>query len=216
MNTIDAVMSTRTAPRALRGLRTMIAAQGWPLLPLRLLVGFGFAAHGYAKLARGPAVFAGILSAMGIPAPVPMAWATSLIELVGGISIMLGAAVAPLSLPLVIIMSAAAFGVHSRYGFSSIRLKALTPSGAEFGPIGYELNLLYIASLIALALGGSGPFSFDGWIKNRRRRNEERQPEEDPMNVEDADGFSRLRATPAGREAIETEGASERRGGRVA
>jgi putative oxidoreductase len=151
-----------------------VAASGWALLPLRLMVGFGFAAHGYAKLARGPASFAEILSAMGIPAPSFMAWATSLLELVGGISIMLGMAVAPFTLPLVIVMVTAMFGVHFRYGFSSIRLKGLTASGAVFGPIGYELNLLYIAGLLTLALGGSSPLSVDRWIENRKRRLEAR------------------------------------------
>ena len=48
-------------------------------------------------------------------------------------------------------------------------------SGAEFGPVGYELNLLYIAALATLALGGASPLSFDGWIKNRKRRREQRQ-----------------------------------------
>ena len=38
--------------------RSVMADGGWALLPLRLLVGYGFAAHGYAKLARGPAAFA--------------------------------------------------------------------------------------------------------------------------------------------------------------
>ena len=63
------------SPRVER-LRAAIA-RGWALVPLRLVVGFGFAAHGYAKLARGPAAFAAILSAIGIPAPAPTAWATS-------------------------------------------------------------------------------------------------------------------------------------------
>ena len=34
------------------------AKNAWALVPLRLVVGFGFAAHGYAKLARGPESFA--------------------------------------------------------------------------------------------------------------------------------------------------------------
>lgn len=127
------------------------------------MIGFGFAAHGYAKLSRGPASFAAVVAAIGIPAPEPMAWLTALVELFGGVSLMLGAAVVPLSLPLAAIMATAMFGVHLQYGFSSIRLKALTASGAEFGPIGYELNLLYIAGLLALALSGSSPLSVDRW-----------------------------------------------------
>lgn len=142
----------------------------WGLVPLRLVVGFGFAAHGYAKLARGPEAFAGIVAALGIPAAGPVAWVTTLLELVGGISLMLGAAVIPLSVPLAVVMLTAMFGVHFRYGFSSIRLKSLTAAGAEFGPVGYELNLLYIAALVALALAGPTPLSVDRWLEARKRR----------------------------------------------
>jgi putative oxidoreductase len=144
------------------------AKSRWELVPLRLMIGFGFAAHGYAKLARGPEHFASILQALGIPAPVLMAWATSLLELLGGISLMLGAFVVPLSLPLTIVMLTAMFGVHLRYGFSSIRLQAINASGAVFGPVGYELNLLYVAALVALALGGSSPVSFDRWLRKKK------------------------------------------------
>jgi putative oxidoreductase len=135
-----------------------------------LLVGYGFAAHGYAKLARGPANFAVILAAIGVPLPEPIAWITTLLELLGGVALVLGAAVALLSVPLVIVMLTAMFGVHLRYGFSSIRLKGFGPLGAEFGPVGYELNLLYIAGLIVLALSAASPLSFDRWWASRRRR----------------------------------------------
>ena len=43
--------------------------QAWALVPLRLMIGFGFAAHGYAKLAKGPEAFAMVLSSMGVPSP---------------------------------------------------------------------------------------------------------------------------------------------------
>lgn len=155
-------------------LRTRLAGDRWALLSLRLMIGFGFAAHGYAKLARGPDQFAGIVAALGIPAPGAVAWLTSLVELVGGAAVMLGAGVVPLSLPLGVIMITAMLGVHLRYGFSSIRLKTLGASGAEFGPIGYELNLLYLAGLVTLALGGSSPLSVDRWLAARARRARDR------------------------------------------
>ena len=154
---------------AMTRLRRRLADDRWALLPLRLMIGFGFAAHGYAKLARGPENFAAILAAMGIPAPGPVAWLTSVLEFMGGVSMMLGAAVVPLSLPLGAVMVTAIFGVHFRYGFSSIRLKGLSASGAEFGPIGYELNLVYITGLLALALSGSGPLSVDCWLEARKK-----------------------------------------------
>jgi putative oxidoreductase len=153
------------------GLGSLVAAE-WALLPLRLVVGFGFAAHGFAKLARGPESFAGIVHAMGIPAPGIVAWTTSLLEFLGGISLMAGACVAVLSFPLAVVMVTAMLGVHLRYGFSSVRLQALTASGAVFGPVGYELNLLYIAALLALALSGSSPLSVDRWRASRVERGE--------------------------------------------
>ena len=151
-------------------------ADGWALLPLRLMVGFGFAAHGYAKLARGPQSFAVILRAMEIPAPGAVAWMTSLLELLGGIALMLGAYVVPFSAPLAAVMVTAMLGVHLRYGFSSVRLQALTATGAVFGPVGYELNLLYIAALLALALSRSSPLSVDRWLEARGKKHPERLP----------------------------------------
>ena len=53
-------------------------------LPLRLIVGYGFMAHGYAKLMKGPDAFVAIVHAMGVPEPFFMAWLTILIELLGG------------------------------------------------------------------------------------------------------------------------------------
>ena len=147
----------------------IIAEKGWTLLPLRLMIGFGFAAHGYAKLSRGPDDFAVILTSMRVPQPHLVAWVTSLFEFIGGFSVMIGAFVVPLSLPLAVIMLTAMFSVHFQYGFSSIRLKAVTASGAEFGPIGYEMNLLYIAGLLTLALGGSGRLSVDHLLGMRKR-----------------------------------------------
>jgi putative oxidoreductase len=129
--------------------------QKWAILPLRLMLGFGLAAHGYAKLSRGPDAFATVLGAMGIPLPNLMAWITTLLELIGGISIMAGAFIIPLSIPLAIVMLTAMFTVHLPNGFSSIKLKAITASGAEFGAPGYEMNLLYLAGLLTLVLGGA-------------------------------------------------------------
>lgn len=157
-------------PSGLAGeMQKIIAEKGWTLLPLRLMIGFGFAAHGYAKLSRGPDDFAVILTSMRVPQPHLVAWVTSLFEFIGGFSVMIGAFVVPLSLPLAVIMLTAMFSVHFQYGFSSIRLKAVTASGAEFGPIGYEMNLLYIAGLLTLALGGSGRQSVDHLLGMRKQ-----------------------------------------------
>nr|WP_246257771.1 DoxX family protein [Pararobbsia alpina] len=57
---------------------------------MRLVVGYGFMAHGYAKIVKHPDAFAGILHALGVPAPHFMAWATIVIELVGGLAVIAG------------------------------------------------------------------------------------------------------------------------------
>src|SRR5262245_41557596 len=55
----------------------------------------------------------------------------------------------------------AMFRVHLPFGFSSIKLIGVTAAGAQFGPPGYEVDLLYIACLVAIAVGGPGPFAVD-------------------------------------------------------
>jgi putative oxidoreductase len=140
-------------------LRTALAR--WAPIPLRLIVGYGFMEHGYAKLARGPDAFAAILAAIGVPEPHLMAWATILIELLGGLAVILGAFVTLVSVPMAAVLLVAIFTVHLPNGFSSIKLLAVTASGAQFGPPGYECDLLYLACLAALVLWGAGPLSID-------------------------------------------------------
>jgi putative oxidoreductase len=140
----------------------------WAPIPLRLIVGYGFMQHGFAKLSRGPDAFAAILQALGVPAPHLMAWLTILTELLGGLAVLLGAFVTIVSVPMLAVLLVAMFQVHLPYGFSSIKLLAVTPAGAKFGPVGYEVILLYIACLVALVIGGTGPLSIDRLIGARR------------------------------------------------
>jgi putative oxidoreductase len=139
-------------------------AARWAPLPLRLIVGYGFAEHGFAKLLRGSDNFTGLLHAMGLPFPHVFAWITIVTEIVGGFCIALGALVPLVSIPMAIVLLVAIFTVHLQYGFSSIKLQAITPNGAHFGEPGYETDLLYLACLVALVLGGSGPFAVDNWL----------------------------------------------------
>jgi putative oxidoreductase len=142
----------------------------WAAVPLRLIVGYGFMEHGYAKLARGGDHFVAILHAIGVPEPNLMGWSIILIELIGGFAVLVGAFVPLVSVPMAAILVVAALTVHLPYGFSSIKLQAITAAGAQFGPPGYETDLLYLACLAALVLSASGPFSIDGLLSNIRRR----------------------------------------------
>ncbi len=140
----------------------------WALLPLRLIIGFGFMAHGYAKLSAGPHKFAGMLQTLEVPAPDMAAWMTALIEFFGGLAVLAGAFIPIVSIPLAVVMLMAMFTVHLPFGFSTIKLRGITSSGPLFGTPGYELNLLYLAALLTLVLGGAGPFSVARVLARRK------------------------------------------------
>ena len=139
----------------------------WSMLPLRLMVGYGFMEHGYTKLIHGPERFVTILHALAVPAPELMAWATILVELLGGLAVLLGAFIRLVSVPMAGVLLTAMFTAHLQYGFSAIKLQAVTTAGAQFGPPGYEVDLLYLACLAALVLSGSGPFSIGSFLTKR-------------------------------------------------
>jgi putative oxidoreductase len=140
----------------------------WAAFPVRLMVGYGFLMHGYLKLERGMDVFAAALQGLGIPSPLLMAWLTTGVELLGGLALLLGAYVAIASIPMTVVLLVALFTVHLPFGFSSIKLLAVTASGPQFGKPGIECDLLYLAGLATLLIGGSGPLSIDGRRATRR------------------------------------------------
>lgn len=145
-------------------------ARRWSPVLMRLVIGFGFMAHGWAKWNRGPANFGKLLAQIGVPMPAASAWGVTMVELLGGAAIFVGAFVAIVSVPLILSMLVAMVTVHLRYGFSSINTIGLTPDGPVFGPPGYEVNLLYIGGLLALAMGGAGALSVDRWRAKRNAR----------------------------------------------
>ena len=151
--------------KSLEQSRTSIAR--WAPIPLRLIVGYGFMQHGFAKFSKGPEAFAAILHAIGVPTPHLMGWLTILIEFFGGLAVLLGALVPLVSLPMTAILLVAMVTVHLPYGFSSIKIMSVTAGRAQFGPPGYEVDLLCIACLATLVLGGSGPMAIEGYLRKK-------------------------------------------------
>jgi putative oxidoreductase len=141
---------------------------GWHAVPLRLIVGLGFVEHGYAKLSRGAEEFIAILQAIGMPFADLLGWATIVVEIVGGLLILFGAFIPVAALPMIVVLLVAIFTVHLPNGFSSIKLMSYDAAGAHFGQPGYETDLLYMAGLLALCMGGAGPISLDGYLSARR------------------------------------------------
>jgi putative oxidoreductase len=124
--------------------------------------------HGVAKWSRGPEHFGELLRQIGVPLPMTTAWGVTLLEVFGGLAVLLGIFVALVSIPSIASMLVAMFTVQLRFGFSSVNTIGLTNAGPVFGPPGYEINLLYIACLVALALVGAGPLALGRWMTRRR------------------------------------------------
>ena len=137
-------------------------------LPLRAIAGGGFIQHGWAKIVKGPDAFAAILQALHVPFPHLSAYLTISVELLGGAALLLGAFVAWASVPAIVVLLTAMFTVHLPYGFSSIKLKAVVDGRAQFGPPGYECDLLYIACILALVFLSAGPLSIDSYRLRER------------------------------------------------
>ena len=142
----------------------------WAPMPLRLILGFGFMYHGALKLliAAEHAAFLGMLQGIGVPAAGLMAWVVGIVEFLGGIGLIIGAFVPVASVLLLFVMLVAIFTVSLPAGFNSINIVGMTDAGPQFGLPGYEVNLLYIAGLLTLLLGGPSHMSVDQRLKVSR------------------------------------------------
>jgi len=138
-------------------------------LPLRILLGVAFLYHGLPKLGGGHAGFVGMLQQIGVPAPGFFAWVAGLVEVLGGVALIAGALVPVATVLLIIQMLVAMFKVHLPHGFNFVNVTGMTPQGPQFGLPGAEVNLLYIAALLALLIGGPGPLSVDERVMTKER-----------------------------------------------
>ena len=108
----------------LEGIRVLDFLNGhrwraWVPIPIRMILGVGFMVHGWAKWNRGPAAFAELLKQARVPLPLANAWLVTLLEIFGGLALLMGAFVAIVSIPLILSMLAAMFTVNIKYGFSA-------------------------------------------------------------------------------------------------
>jgi putative oxidoreductase len=159
-------MPSKTNPAA--ETRISLAMQRYAALPLRAIAGGGFIQHGWAKIVKGPDAFAAILQALHIPFPHLSAYLTISVELLGGAALLFGAFITWVSVPTIVVLLTAMFTVHLPYGFSSIKIKAIVDGRAQFGPPGYECDLLYIACILALVFLKSGRWSIDSYRSRER------------------------------------------------
>jgi putative oxidoreductase len=147
-----------------------VRIQRWWPGPLRLFLGIAFLYHGLPKLftVSGHQMIAGFLQSLGMPAPALLAWIVGLVEVLGAVALLAGVAVTFAAAVMVIEMLVALFTVHLPHGFAFVQVIGQGASGPIYGLPGGEVNLLYIAALLALLIGGPGPLSVEAWRRERR------------------------------------------------
>ena len=126
------------------------------ILLLRVVLGLALAAHGSQKLfgwfgGHGLRGTAGFFGQLGFRTPVAMAALAGLAELVGGLLFALGLATPVAAFAIAVVMLNAIWAVHWKHGFWN-------SNG------GYEMNLIILATAVAVAATGAGRFSLDSWI----------------------------------------------------
>jgi len=122
---------------------------------LRGATGAIFAAHGVQKLfIYGFGGVSGAFAGMGIPLPGITGPLTGLVELFGGLALIVGLLTRFAGFGLALIMLGAIGFVHLAAGF--------------FAPNGVEFPLSLLAATSALAVAGAGRFSVDSLIARRR------------------------------------------------
>lgn len=118
---------------------------------LRIAVGVIFLTHGIPKLLGGVPGTADFFGQLGIPAPTIAAWVVTLLEVGGGLLLVLGLLVVPVAVLFIIHMAVGLVLVHLPEGWYVV---GPGQGGAEF-------NVLLIAANLALVLGGGGLWALD-------------------------------------------------------
>ncbi|OLS36200.1 DoxX family protein [Bacillus sp. MRMR6] len=117
-------------------------------LILRVILGFTFFIHGLVKFQGGIENIAGWFESIGLPGF--FAYAVALLEMVGGIALMIGLGSRIVSALFVLLMLGATFKVKLAGGFLG------NGQGA-----GYELDLALLAMALVIAINDSKLFALD-------------------------------------------------------
>jgi putative oxidoreductase len=119
---------------------------------LRIAMGIVFIAHGMQKFNNGVDGFAGFLTSLNVPLPELMKWVVPLLEVGGGILLILGLATRGVALLLALQM------------VGTILLVKLDVGLIGEGGTGAEIDLMLLAGAIALVFMGPGAAAVDRMI----------------------------------------------------
>lgn len=124
----------------------------WAGTVLRVAMGVVFIAHGMQKLNNGVEGFGGFLTSLNIPMPEIMAWVVTLLEIGGGILLIVGLGTRAVAVLFALEM------------IGTIILVKMDVGLIGAGGTGAEIDLLLLAGAIALALMGPGTAAVDRMI----------------------------------------------------
>lgn len=129
-------------------------------LILRVTLAVIFLSHGLPKLLGGVDGMATFLAQLGVPMASLAAWSVTLLEVAGGMLLLIGYLVPPIAVLLAFHML---LGIVLIHGASGWYVVGPGQGGAEF-------NVLLIAGLLALVFVGSGPRLFSAAVRRRIAR----------------------------------------------
>ncbi len=163
---------------------------------LRIVLGLIFVAHGGIKLFGGVGGTVEFFGSLGIPLPLLAGWVITLLEFVGGMFLIVGLFVVPTAVLLAVHMLVGIILVHIPNGFF-----VLGPNAAG----GYEFNLLLIAGLLSMLLGGPGLAAVDSRMQRLAAAQPPPQPE--PVAVPEPEPEPEPEAAPEPESTLEPESA---------
>ena len=125
----------------------------WGPLILRVVLGFLFVLHGYPKLFKMYAGFAGWLESIGFKPGKLWALVVGVVEFFGGIALILGVftelAAALIAINMLVAMTKVKWG----------KVKLI-----ESERMGWELDLIYFAAALSLLLTGPGAYAIGSYL----------------------------------------------------
>ena len=146
----------------IRGLDVRLTAR-YGLAILRIVLGIAMLVHGWGKLSGGVDNVAGFFGGtLGIPAPGLMAWVVTIVELVGGILLVVGFLTPIAGILITLDMLGAILFAYLLRG---------APFIAENGQqISWEKEAVFAAAALCIVLAGPGAWSVDDVVAENRTR----------------------------------------------
>jgi putative oxidoreductase len=141
------------------GLDVKVTAR-YGLAVLRIVLGIAMAVHGWSKLSGGVDGVAGFFATLGIPAAGLMAWVVTIVELVGGILLIVGFLTQIVGILIALDMLGAILFAFLLRGAAFI----------ENGAITWEKEAVFAAAALCIVLAGPGAWSADDVVIDSRTR----------------------------------------------